>query len=61
MTGAFLAFCRVAKASNEGVSYIPQGDRATLTKLGVLREEVFEIREAVARVGLTDVYRTPLS
>jgi hypothetical protein len=60
MSGAFLAYCREAKASSDGLSYIPQGDRATLTKLGVLREDVSEIKAAVARVGLTDVYRTPL-
>jgi folate-dependent tRNA-U54 methylase TrmFO/GidA len=60
MTGAFLAFCREAKASTAGLSSIPQGDRATLTKLGVLREESSEIRAAVAQMGLTDVYRTPL-
>lgn len=60
MAGAFLTFCREAKATSEGLSFIPQGDRSTLTKLGVLREEVSAIRAMVDRLGLTDVYRTPL-
>lgn len=61
MTGAFLAYSRESKSTPEGLASIPQGDRATLGRLGVLRQNSSEIREAVDKVDLADVYRTAIS
>ena len=59
--GAFLNYANNCKSSTAGLSSIPQGDRQTLAKLGVLRDSLKEIKQAIKQAGLLNIYKLPVS